>query len=111
MFCRILAGHQNPTDECNTFFYRCLLIQLIKFTPFLTNLVLADPRVFYGKVAAAEFFVIQVRGDDGRVSVLGMGHRTHLDSRVSFFGGRVRIEYVKDKLRRNAVTRITIAGR
>jgi hypothetical protein len=40
-----------------------------------------------------------------------MGYRTRLDSRVPFFGDSVRIEYVKGKLGRNAVTRITILGR
>ena len=41
---------------------------------------------------------------------LGIGG-THLDSRVPFFGDWLKIEYVKDKLERNAVTRITILGR
>jgi hypothetical protein len=58
-----------------------------------------------------EFSVIQVRGDDGKVSVFWMGYKTRVDSRVPFFGDRVRIEYVKDKLGRNAVTRIAILGR
>jgi hypothetical protein len=57
---------------------RGLLRRRIKFTPFLTNLVLAEPRVFYGKVAAAEFFAIQVKGDDGRASVLGMGQKKEI---------------------------------
>jgi hypothetical protein len=77
----------------------------------LTTPALAEPGVFHGRVVGTEFFVIQVRGDNGRVSVFWMGHRTHFDSRVPFFGDRVRIEYVKDRLRRNAVTRITILGR
>ena len=83
---------------------------LINFS-FLTAPALAEPRVFYGKVVGTEFSVIQVRGDDGKVSVFWMGYKTRLDSRVPFFGDRVRIEYVKDKLGRNAVTRITILGR
>ena len=74
----------------------------------LINVVEGRPKVFYGKVVATEFSVIQVRGDDGRVSVFWMGHRTDLKSRVPFFGDRVRIEYVKDKLGRNAVTRIEV---
>ena len=69
---------------------------------------LAQPKVHHGTVVGTEFFVIQVRGDDGKVSVFWMGHRTRLDSRVPFFGDRVRIEYVKDKLGRNAVTRIAV---
>lgn len=83
---------------------------LINFS-FLTTSALADPRVFYGKVVGTEFSVIQVRGDDGKVSVFWMGYKTRLGSRVPFFGDRVRIEYIKDSLGRNAVTRITILGR
>ena len=49
-----------------------------------------------------------VRGDNGRISWFWMGHRTHLESRVPFFGDRVRIEYVKDRLGRNAVTQIKV---
>jgi len=53
---------------------------------------LAEPKVFYGKVVGTEFSVIQVRGDDGKVSVFWMGYKTRVDSRVPFFGDRVRIE-------------------
>jgi hypothetical protein len=60
--------------------------------------------VFYSKVVGTEYFVIQVRRDDGRISVFWMGYKTRLDSRVPFFDDKVRIEYVKDKLGRNAVT-------
>jgi hypothetical protein len=77
----------------------------------LTTLALAEPKVFHGKVVGSEFNVIQVRDDHGRISWFWMGHRTRFESRVPFFGDRVRIEYVKDKLRRNAVTKITILGR
>jgi len=77
----------------------------------LTTPALAEHGVFHGKVVGTEFFAIQVKGDDGRISVFWLGHKTHLDSRVPFFGDRVRIEYRKDKLGRNAVTRITILGR
>ena len=87
-----------------------LLAVLIIFL-LLTNPALAEAKVFYGKVVGTEFSVIQVRGNDGKVSVFWMGHRTHFYSRVPFFGDRVRIEYVKDKLGRNAVTRIIILGR
>jgi hypothetical protein len=52
--------------------------------------------------------VIQVRDDHGRISWFWMGHRTHFESRVPFFGDRVRIEYVKDRLGRNAATRIRV---
>jgi hypothetical protein len=67
-----------------------------------------SPKIYYGKVVGTEFSVIQVRGDDGRISWFWMGHRTHLESRIPFFGDRVRIEYVKDRLGRNAVTRIKV---
>jgi hypothetical protein len=72
---------------------------------------LAEHGVSHGKVMGTELSVIQVRGNNGRVSVFWMGCKTHFNSRVPFFGDRVRIEYLKDKLRRNAVTRITILGR
>ncbi len=68
-------------------------------------------QAFYGKVVGTEFSVIQVRGDDGKISVFWMGYKTHVDSRIPFFGDRVRIEYVKDKLGRNAVTRVTLLKR
>jgi len=75
---------------------------------FMAVPTLAQPKVHHGTVVGTEFFVIQVRGDDGKVSVFWMGHRTRLDSRVPFFGDRVRIEYVKDKLGKNAVTQIAV---
>jgi hypothetical protein len=77
----------------------------------LTTPALAESKVFHGKVVATEFNVIQVRDDHGRISWFWMGHRTHFDSRIPFFGDRVRIEYVKDRLGRNAVMRITIFRR
>jgi hypothetical protein len=77
----------------------------------LLNAAEAKARVYYGKVIAIEGNMLQVKADNGRVSVFWIGHRTQLDSRLPFFGDRVRIEYVKDKLKRNAVTRLTILGR
>jgi len=77
----------------------------------LLNVVEAKASVYYGRVIATEGNMLQVRGNNGRVSVFWIGHRTHLDSRLPFFGDRVRIVYVKDKLKRNAVTRVTILGR
>ena len=88
-----------------------LFVWVLIIFSLLTTSVLAWHGVFYGKIVGTEFFVIQVRGDDGKVSVFWMVYKTHFDSRVPFFGDRVRIEYVKDKLGRNAVTRITILGR
>ena len=67
-----------------------------------------NSNVYYGKVVGTEFNVIQVRDDHGRISWFWMGHRTDFESRVPFFGDSVRIEYVKDKLGRNAVTRIKV---
>jgi hypothetical protein len=67
-----------------------------------------NSNVYHGKVVCTEFNVIQVRDDHGRISWFWMGHRTHFESRVPFFGDRVRIDYVKDKLGRNAVTRIRV---
>lgn len=84
---------------------------LVVWMTFLTIPALAEPGVSYGKVVGTEFNVIQVRDDHGRISWFWMGHRTHFESRVPFFGDRVRIEYVKDKLGRNAVRRITISER
>ena len=77
----------------------------------LTGIALAKPSVYYGKVVATEGKMIQVKGEDGRVSVFWLGHKTKFDSRVPFFGDRIRIEYVKDKLNRNAVTRVTILSK
>lgn len=75
---------------------------------FWVSTVEGNPNVYYGKVVGTEFNVIQVRDDHGRISWSWMGHRTHFESRVPFFGDRVRIEYVKDKLGRNAVIRIGV---
>ena len=71
----------------------------------------ANPNVYYGNVVATEGKAIQVKGKDGRVSVFWLGRRTRFDTRVPLFGDRVRIEYVKDRLKRNAVTRVTILSK
>jgi hypothetical protein len=71
----------------------------------------ANPGVYYGSVVATEGKAIQVKGKDGRVSVFWLGHRTKFDTRVPLPGDRVKIEYVKDKLKRNAVTRMTILAK
>ena len=78
---------------------------------FMVNDSEASPDVYYGNVVATEGKSIQVRGKDGRVSVFWLGHRTKLDTRAPFIGDRVKIEYVKDKLHRNAVTRLTILSK
>ena len=91
--------------------FTLLVVWVTIFFSLLTTPALAEHGVFHGKVVGTEFTVIQVRGHDGKVSVFWMGHKTHFDSRVPFFGDRVRIEYVNDRLRRNPATRITILGR
>lgn len=84
----------------------CLIIWMV-FT-FMVSDSEAKANVYYGNVVATEGKAIQVKGKDGKVSVFWLGHRTRFDTRVPLFGDRVRIEYVKDKLKRNAVTRVTI---
>jgi len=71
----------------------------------------AESIVYHGQVVATEGKTIQVKGNDGRVSVFWLGHRTKFDTRVPLPGDRVKLEYVKDKLRRNAVTRVTILSK
>jgi hypothetical protein len=71
----------------------------------------AHAAVFYGEVVATEVKSIQVRGNSGRVSVFWLGRNTRLTSRHPFVGDRVKITYIKDHLKRNAATRITILER
>lgn len=71
----------------------------------------AGPNVYYGNVVATEGKTIQVKGKDGRVSLFWLGRRTRFDTRAPLPGDRVKIEYVKDKMRRNAVTRVTILSK
>ena len=88
-----------------------LLINLIIFG-FLTNTAVAGPGVYYGRVVGFVFTnLIHVEEETGRISLFWLGYRSHLDSRAPFFGDTVRIEYVKDALGRNAVTRITVMRR
>jgi hypothetical protein len=68
----------------------------------------AHAGVFYGTVIAVEGKSIQVRGYNGRVSVFWLGRHTRLSSHYPYVGDRVKITYIKDHLRRNAATRITI---
>jgi hypothetical protein len=77
----------------------------------LLTMQVAQAAVFYGEVILTEVKSIQVRGDNGRVSVFWLGRKTHLTTRHPFIGDRVKITYIKDSLRRNAATRITILGR
>jgi hypothetical protein len=75
---------------------------------FSVNFLEASAGVYVGQVVGIEFSVLQVRDDDGRVSVFWCGYKSQLMSRPPFFGDRVKIEYIKDSLWRNAVTRITV---
>lgn len=86
------------------------LISLIVLSV-LVNTATAGPKAYYGKVVGFVFTVMQVEEENGSISVFWLGHRSHLDSRAPFFGDRVKIEYVKDALGRNAVTRIAVLPR
>ena len=86
------------------------LFILIVFS-LLLAIEVAHAAVFYGEVVANEVKSIQVRGADGRVSVFWIGRHTQLTSRRPSVGDRVKITYVKDHLKRNAATRITILGK
>ncbi len=68
----------------------------------------ASPRVYCGQVVGIELSLLQVRDESGRVSVFWCGYKTSLDSRPPLIGDRVKIEYVKDSIMRNAVTRIAV---
>jgi hypothetical protein len=72
------------------------------------NSIGASPRVYYGHVVGIEFSVLQVRGEDGRVSVFWCGYKTFFDTRPPVVGDRVKVEYIKDSIKRNAVTRIAV---
>jgi hypothetical protein len=74
----------------------------------LVNPVGARPNVYYGRVVGIEFSVLQVRGEDGRVSVFWCGYKTLFDSRPPLIGDKVKVEYIKDSFRRNAVTQIAV---
>ena len=90
---------------------RILLVGfLVNLTIFLLfiNSVGARPNVYYGQVVGIEFSMLQVRGEDGRVSVFWCGYKTFLDSRPPLIGDRVKVEYIKDSFRRNAVSRIGV---
>jgi hypothetical protein len=71
----------------------------------------AAPEGFSGQVVSTDGKVIRVRGADGRISVFWLGRKTKFDSGIPIPGDRVTVEYVKDTLRRNAATRVTILGK
>jgi hypothetical protein len=80
----------------------------LMITLLLINSVGASSRVYYGRVVGIEFSLLQVRGEDGRVSVFWCGYKTFLDSRPPLIGDRVKVEYIKDAFKRNAVSRIGV---
>jgi hypothetical protein len=84
-----------------------LLVNLI-IVLLMINSVGAGTSVYYGQVVGIEFTMLQVRDEDGRVSVFWCGYKTFLDSRPPLIGDRVKIEYIKDSIWRNAVTRIAV---
>jgi len=74
----------------------------------LINSAGAGPNIYYGRVVGIEFSVLQVRGENGRVSVFWCGYKTFLDTRPPLIGDRVKVEYIKDTIKRNAVSRISV---
>jgi hypothetical protein len=84
-----------------------LLVNLIVVL-LMVNLVSAGTKAYYGQVIGIEFTMLQVRDEAGRVSVFWCGYKTFLDSRPPLIGDKVKIEYVKDSIMRNAVTRIAV---
>jgi hypothetical protein len=71
----------------------------------------AQPATFYGKIVAIEGNALHVRGSDGKVSLFWVGRKTEFKPRAPLFGDRVKILYVKDNLRRRAVTHLTVLGK
>jgi hypothetical protein len=71
----------------------------------------ARATTFYGKIVAIEGNALQVKGKDGGVSLFWVGHKTQFKPRAPIFGDRVKLEYVKDKLGRRAVTHLTVLGK
>jgi hypothetical protein len=67
--------------------------------------------IFYGKIVAIEGNALQVKGSDGGVSLFWVGRRTQFKPRAPLFGDRVKIEYIRDNLRRRAVTHLTVLGK
>jgi hypothetical protein len=71
----------------------------------------ARAATFYGRIVAIEGSALHVKGSDGKVSLFWVGHKTEFKPRAPLFGDRVKIVYVKDNLRRRAVTHLTVLGR
>ncbi len=71
----------------------------------------ARAATFYGTVVAIEGPALQVKGSDGGATLFWVGRRTQFKPRAPLFGDKVKIEYVMDKLKRRAVTRLTVLGK
>jgi hypothetical protein len=71
----------------------------------------ARAATFYGKIVAIEGNALQVKGNDGGISLFWVGRRTQFKPRAPLFGDRVKIVYVIDKLKRRAVTHLTVLGK
>ncbi len=94
-----------------------MMIKGMLLVGFLVSVVMVNPSihtveaaagVYYGTVVGIEGPIFQVRAENGGVSVFWCGYKTLLGSRLPFIGDRVKVEYIKDPLRRNAVTRIAV---
>ena len=66
---------------------------------------------FYGKIVAIEGNALQVKGSNGKISLFWVGHRTQFKPRAPLFGDRVKIVYIIDKLKRRAITHLTVLGK
>ena len=75
---------------------------------FFTHSVEAATGVYYGRVVGIEGPIFQVKAENGGVSVFWCGYKTLLGSRLPFIGDRVKVEYIKDAIKRNAVTWIAV---
>ncbi len=71
----------------------------------------ARAATFYGQIVAIEGPALQVKGKDGGASLFWVGRRTQFKPRAPLIGEKVKIEYVMDKLRRRAVTHLTVLGK
>jgi hypothetical protein len=65
----------------------------------------------FPQIVAIEGVALHVKGSDGKVSLFWVGHRTQVKPRAPLFGDRVKIECVKDRLKRRAITRLTVLDR